>query len=366
MLAKQGAKTILNGKVKERAVIYARVSTDEQAESGTSLDNQVEKSLEYAQANNLQVVGVFKDDITGKVLDRPGLNEVRAMLRAGQADSLIVYKTNRLDRSEWGINLLLLMQELKQLGVGLHYSQDRRQVDLNNPMEAFMYGSFAGWQAGEDHRETVTKLHEGRVSRAKSGYVVPTGGSAPYGYQAVYDEKEKKWFFEIYEPEARIVRLIFRWFVFGDETGQRMTIADIKTRLDAMGIETRRAKKKVKKAAATEWNGAYLTELLHNETYAGTWHYGKNDKNHRLKPKREWIAVEVPAILNQELWQMAQKRFEVQKRRSNNQKYQYLLSGRVKCGCGYAMIGRCTRGKYFYYACPGNGSISRGHVKKVQ
>ena len=121
------SKSILdNPQVINRAIIYARVSTDEQAESGTSIDNQVQKSLEYALAQGMQVVGTFKDDITGKTLDRPALNQVRAMLRAGQADSLIVYKTNRLDRSEWGINLLLLMQELKQAGTELHYSQDRR------------------------------------------------------------------------------------------------------------------------------------------------------------------------------------------------------------------------------------------------
>ena len=85
-----------NPTVLERAIIYARVSTDEQAETGTSIDNQVEKSLTYAEANNIQVVAIFKEDYTGKVLDRPELNKVREMLRSGQADNLIVYKTNRL------------------------------------------------------------------------------------------------------------------------------------------------------------------------------------------------------------------------------------------------------------------------------
>ena len=85
-----------------------------------------------------KVVGIFKEDYTGKVLDRPELNKVREMFRAGQAEALISYKTNRLDRSEWGVNLLILLQELKSLGVELHYSQNRRQVDLNNPIEALM------------------------------------------------------------------------------------------------------------------------------------------------------------------------------------------------------------------------------------
>lgn len=370
LLTEQNTQSILDApQVINRAIIYARVSTDEQAESGTSLDNQVEKSLEYAQAQDMQVVGVFKDDITGKILDRPELNKVRAMLRAGQADSLIVYKTNRLDRSEWGINLLLLMQELKQFGIELHYSQDRRQVDLNNPMEAFMYGSFAGWQAGEDHRETVTKLHEGRIGRVKDGYVVIGGKNAPFGYKAIRGE-DKKCYLEVYEPEARIVRLIFQLFVFGDETGKQMSIKDIKKRLDTMGIETRRARQKVKdekskrtgqsikKTGATEWNDTQIRRILKRETYAGTWHFRKRFSGGKTRPKRDRIPVEVPAIISPELWQMTQSRFEVQKRRSNNQKNQYLLSGRVKCGCGYAMAGRTlNNGKQSYYYCPGkNGT----------
>lgn len=169
MNAQTESKSILdNPTVLEWAIIYARVSTDEQAESGTSINNQIEKSLAYAASHNMNVVAVFKEDYTGKVLDRPELNKVRDMLRAGRADNIIVYKTNRLDRSEWGLNLLILLQEFKQLGVSLHYSQSGRRVDLTNPVEALMQ-SIEGWQAGEDHRETVTKLHEGRLRRVKDG-----------------------------------------------------------------------------------------------------------------------------------------------------------------------------------------------------
>ena len=85
-------KTILEQfTVLERAIIYARVSTDEQAESGTSIDNQVDKSLAYAAANNLHVPPefIFKEDYSGKPLDRPELNKVRDLLRAGRADHLI-------------------------------------------------------------------------------------------------------------------------------------------------------------------------------------------------------------------------------------------------------------------------------------
>lgn len=332
MTPKVETKSILdNPTVLERAIIYARVSTDEQAESGTSIDNQIEKSLAYAASRNLQVVNIFKEDYTGKVLDRPELIKVRDMLRAGLADNLIVYKTNRLDRSEWGVNLLILLQELKSLGVSLHYSQAGRRVDLTNPVEALME-SISGWQAGEDHRETVTKLHEGRLKRAKDGYVVPHA-HPPYGYKAV--KEDKRWYFEIYEPEAQIVRMIFHWYVFGDETGNTLTMHAIADRLNQLGFLTQQGKK---------WTGPRLQPMLADETYCGTWHYRKSaaKADSSIQP----IPVPVPAIVSREIWEQAKRQLEhnVKFAERNRKPGRYLLSGRVKCGeCGYAMVGTCKQ-----------------------
>jgi len=76
-------------------------------------------------------------------LERPALSQLRKIIQTGKVDVLIVFKPNRLDRSEWGVNLLVLLQELKAFGVELHYSQEGRFVDLNNPLEALLQ-SFSG------------------------------------------------------------------------------------------------------------------------------------------------------------------------------------------------------------------------------
>ncbi|HLG90596.1 MAG TPA: recombinase family protein [Candidatus Saccharimonadales bacterium] len=342
MLEQTESKTTLEQfTVVERAIIYARVSTDEQAESGTSIDNQVDKSLAYAAANNLYVPPefIFKEDYSGKPLDRPELNKVRDMLRAGMADNLIVYKTNRLDRSEWGLNLLILLQEFKQLGVSLHYSQDRRRIDLTNPIEALMQ-SISGWQAGEDHRETVSKLHEGRIRRASDGYVVPHGAS-PYGYRPV--KIDKRWYLEIVEAEAAIVRQIFQWYVFGDETGKPLSMLVIAEYLNQTGIVTRNGKK---------WVRSTVGAILENETYAGTWHYRKEAA--RKDASVEAIPVEVPAIVDRQAWELAKEQLKHNKDYSqrNRKPGRYLLATRVTCGdCTYKMFGCAKDNKYFYYVC---------------
>lgn len=339
--------------VLERAIIYARVSTDEQAESGTSIDNQVDKSLAYAAAHNMNVVATFKEDYSGKGLARPELNRVRDMLRAGLADNVIVYKTNRLDRSEWGLNLLILLQEFKQLGVSLHYSQSGRRVDLSNPVEALMQ-SIEGWQAGEDHRETVSKLYEGRLRRVKDGYVI-SHGKAPFGYKVV--KSGKHYFFEINETEAATVRLIFEWYILGDETGQALTQGRIADKLNKMGVSS-------PKGAA--WKRGGIAHIVANETYAGTWHYGKrNNAAKTYKPKDEAIPVSVPAIVSREIWEAAQERLEQNKLNSkrNRKPGRYLLANRITCQvCSYKMIGLTShdRGKaYTYYACINRKAIAR-------
>ena len=348
-------KTILSSKVIERAIIYARVSTDEQAETGTSLNNQVERSLAYADALGLKVVNIFREDYSGKTLERPELVKVRELLQNGQAEHVIAYKPNRLDRSEWGLNLLILMAELKQMSVSLHYSEAGRQIDLSNPMEAFMYGSFAGWQAGEDHRETVTKLYEGRVNKAKAGNVM---GShlTPYGYQ-VYrwqEGKQKRRTLVIDEAEAPAVRLIFQWYVIGDETGARLSIRAIAAKLDQMGVPTRYGAK---------WGNTTLAHILKNKTYIGQWEYCKRSK---LGTAPEPVAVE--PIIDTETFEAAQEqlRENVASAKRNRKDGRYLLAHRVTCGdCGYKMSGVSSqRGKYsyVYYGCPSR--FGNGHSRK--
>jgi site-specific DNA recombinase len=237
---------------------------------------------------------------------------------------------------------LLLLQEFKQLGIELHYSQSGRKVDLSNPVEALMQ-SIEGWQSGEDHREVVGRLIEGRYSRARNGYVVPHGVTL-YGYDKI--KKDKKCYFEINEAEATVVRLIFQWYVYGDETGKKLSMLAIAERLAHMGIGTRSGKR---------WWRASVRGVLVNESYAGTWYYGRSS---------ERIAVAIPAIVDRETWKAAQERvvYNTGFALRNRKPGRYLMSGRVKCGdCGYKMTGQTTQSGHGYYRCPTNLDSEHGN-----
>ncbi len=336
----------------KRAIIYSRVSTDDQAERGTGLDGQERESLSYAESIGATVVAQFREDYTGTTLDRPDLKQVRAMLRTGQADILIAHRPDRLDRSEWGINLMLLLQELKSLDIELHYSQQRRHIDLNNPAEALMQSIF-GWQAGEDRSAIVRRLAGARIERVLQGSVM-VSSRPPYGYDVVQEMDGKRTFYRlaINEEEAEIVRKIFHWAINGDETGKPLGTPTIADKLTAMGVLTKSDKDPAygnKKMGRGQWSDGTVGSILKNRVYIGEWRYGKRQK----KNKANKPLLKVPAIINKELFDLA--RSKVQGRSNNAKEANYLLSGRVKCGCcGYKMHGGAA-GKNTYYRCPPRG-----------
>ena len=89
-----------------KVIGYIRVSTEEQATNGQSLDAQRAKLEAYAKLYDLDLVIVVEDaGISAKTLLRPGLQNALAMLRKGDADGLLIAKLDRLTRSvaDWQI-----------------------------------------------------------------------------------------------------------------------------------------------------------------------------------------------------------------------------------------------------------------------
>ena len=91
-----------------RAVGYVRVSTEEQAESGVSLDAQAERIRGYAGLYGIELAELVEDaGVSAKSLDRPGLARALALLDDCQADGLIVAKLDRLTRRVRDLDELL-------------------------------------------------------------------------------------------------------------------------------------------------------------------------------------------------------------------------------------------------------------------
>lgn len=319
----------------KKAVLYARVSTDEQADKGYSLPSQLEMCRKYADRLGYEVVTELREDYSGatSIAQRPEGKKLAALLKARNADAVIVYQVDRLSRDI--VDLLASVQQWIRAGVEVHTCDIGK---IESELEIVLV--IKGWQGGDERKKIIERTTRGRNHKAQAGKVVGSG-KALYGYR--YSDGE----LNIIEDEARIVRLICEWYVKGetDERGEwrKVSTHEICRRLQAMGAPVP-SKNHFWGERRGIWSPDILYKILKNETYAGVWRYGKNIGNGGRMGKRpieEQIAVNVPAIIDRDLWNAAQAKREynvlMSKRRA---KFDYLLRGLVRCNCGLRMIGR--------------------------
>jgi site-specific DNA recombinase len=317
----------------KRAIIYARVSTSHQAEEGYSLPTQIEQCRHYAELNGYSVVGVFQDDKSGTTLDREGLNQVRRLVRGGEVDALIVYAPDRFTRKV--AHAVLLREELKCHTVELHYvTRGQISDSAEDALIANIEAVFA-----EYWREKIAEATQrGKRAKVQSGKF-PGYGQAPYGYQIAGEKRDAR--LEVAESEARVVRLIYQWYAYGDEGGVPLTIMQVALKLDSFGIPAPgEGAKKNKVRSPTLWNVTTVHRILRHAVYKGIYYayrFKTIGKSMVRTSPEDWVAVSVPAIVDETVWSAAQFQMDAQRCESKrNTKYEYLLRGHVRCACGYS------------------------------
>ena len=331
----------------KRAVIYARVSTKDQKEDGYGLDDQVKDCREYAERMGLEAVATLQEDISGTVpfAERPNGSKAIALLKAHEADAVLVHRGDRLSRDM--IEGLIAGRLIIKLGK-LHVA-DYGEVPSDDDI-AFVIGQ---WKAQKDRKQIIKNLAGGRNRKAESGKVVGQG-LPPFGYVFARDSKGKVSSLAEVPDDAGIVRMIFDWY-----TKDLLKARGIAQHLTELHITTPGERHgRFRKQGPGIWDNTSIWAILTDETYAGLWHYRKNiGKNGQggMRPKSEQIAVNVPAIVDRATWQRAQAQIRENRLVSRrNAKYDYPLRGHVRCGCDAAMTGGHLkpRGRvYRYYFC---------------
>ena len=114
---------------------YSRVSTEEQARDGVSLDAQAEKIRAYAMVKDWTLAELSQDaGHSAKSLKRPGLAGLLAMVEARHVDVVIVYKLDRLTRSVKDLSTLVELFEKKGVATGQPVGKPQRH-DSDKPVD---------------------------------------------------------------------------------------------------------------------------------------------------------------------------------------------------------------------------------------
>jgi site-specific DNA recombinase len=319
----------------KRAAIYARVSTDEQADN-SSIESQTAACRRYAEQHGLHEVGAFADVMSGAKLDRPNLGQVRELARVGAIDAVIVYCSDRLTRSL--AHSLLLRDEFKAANIAVHFVT---KGESQHTPEGNLFESIESAFAEYERLKIAERMARGRKAALERGKVF-AGHAPPFGY--VYAESGV---LAIDEEAADVVRMIYNWYLAG------MGAPAIIDRLGALQIPSPADRRSYNlhpksKRGKGEWCTTTILYILRNEVYNG---------RYLIRHANETITVPVPPIVDDVTWTaVSQVRAERKRFSDRNSTYNYLLRGRVRCAkCDTACTGTVQNGKKAwakrYYTC---------------
>lgn len=206
---------------RKRACVYIRVSTEAQEAEGYSLEEQERLCKAAIESKEWEYIRTYCDGgFSGKTVDRPALQEMLKDVKSGMMDAVMIYKLDRLSRSQKD-TLTIIEDYLLPNKVDIVSLKET--LDTSTPWGRAMIGILASFNQ-LDRETIVMRTTMGRRAKAKAGGY--TGGRPPIGYTTRSKE------LIIDEREAWIVREIFR---MRKERKSYRTIADALERRGVLG-----------------------------------------------------------------------------------------------------------------------------------
>lgn len=296
-----------------RVALYIRVSTEDQARDGYSIQAQKNKLEAYCVSQGWDVVGLYVDDgYSAKDLERPEMKRMLKHIEQGLIDCVLVYRLDRLTRSV--IDLYKLLELFEKYNC--KFKSATEVYDTTTAMGR-MFITIVAAMAQWERENLAERVRMGMQEKARQGkWVINV---PPYGY----DIDRANDTLVVNQQEAVVVRKIYDMYLSG--IGMRK----IAVELNDLNVPT--------KSGAT-WNDHKIRYILTNPLYIGTMRY-----NYRVN-KENYFEVEnaVQAIISEEMFEKVQK--IVEKRRSVHPKAatsEFVFSGVAKCArCGAPLAGK--------------------------
>jgi len=361
-----------------KAIVYTRVSTDEQARSGYSIAEQGEALRIWCTENGHEVLEVVRDEgHSGAYLERPGLDRVRDLVEAGGVSLVIAQDADRLTREPG--HRALLDEEFERFGTRLIALDDWGDDSHEGQLLKFL----KGWVSKGERLKIAERTRRGRRQKAKQGLLVAPS-TVPYGFQL----NGARDAYLVEEVQMATVRRVFQMVANGaglyqvkrtleaeavpsPSGGRHWSRSTLRTfvRKDAYFPHTFDETSALvapevaagldpERSYGVAWASRHGWRVLGRKRRAdGTY---RDVREHTEKPREEWIALPVPdAGVPREVAERARRNMELRLPAPKAGKRLWELSGGfAACAeCGRGLSGHTVapkgrkRGSYHYYLC---------------
>jgi site-specific DNA recombinase len=309
----------------QKAILYIRVSTDEQADKGYSLKHQEERLKSYCQFHNIEVIGLYKDDHSAKSFERPAFKQLLNFLKKNRKSSnlLLFTKWDRFSRN--AADAYAMINTLN--GFGIEPQAVEQPLDLNIPENKIMLAFYLAAPEVENDRRALNVIVGMRRAK-KDGRWMAT---APKGYKNIRNEQNKP--IIVPSPDAKYIKWIF------EEINKGILHADqVRKLVNKKGFEISRA---------------YFWTMIRNPVYCGKIFITayKEEDSCYVQGIHEPLISEKLFYNVQDILNGRKK--NVQNRSAQNKELP--LRGFLICKkCGGNLTGSASKGmggKYFYYHC---------------
>jgi DNA invertase Pin-like site-specific DNA recombinase len=323
-----------------RAVLYARCSSQKQADRDLSVPAQLDHCRQHALRRDWHVVGEYHDDGISGFEDerRPAFRRMMADMVQDKRpfDVIVVWDFSRFSRSLE--HSLRIMQELRGAGVQLESTKEQTDDSPAGWLMGTVFRSFNEFQV----RKLAEDTRRGMRKNASDGGW--NGGSLPIGYLVERPQGGRGPGRLVPDPRwGPLVTRMFRMALSGQGA------CSIAATFNEEGLLTLRGRR---------WSKQTVLYILRNEVYTGVYVWGVSQNGKFANTPMEELRIEGAheALVSAEDYARVQAAIELRRPDVTHPRTsagEYLLSGLLMCSaCGGPYIGHGARnGTYHYYTC---------------
>ena len=311
--------------------LYPRVSGLEQAQEGYSIGEQIERMKKFCEAKGWTVYKIYTDaGFTGANMDRPGLQEMIKDSEAGKFDMVLVYKLDRLSRSQKDV-LYLVEDVFDEHGV--FFSSMTENFDTSTPFGKAILGILAVF-AQLEREQIRERTMMGKKARAEKGKW-HGGSTQPIGYD--YSVEDDMLY--INEYEAMQIREIVDLFL------KRTPLKTIETICEEKGYKHKHG----------VWSAKAIKRVLSSPLYMGIIKDGDDLFQGVHKPLYDKATFdEIQAVLNE----------RKEKYGTERRNFLSLLGGMMYCKhCGAKYARKASGENRAYYSCYSRNKTMKAMIK---